>query len=178
LRRLETEPTIGPGISWAEIAAALVIAAVLELLQSWILPGFLQPKWSLIFALYIGWYSASTKAAFNGTLFGLLEDFLMGLHFGLTGLSRTVICYFVSWLGRWVATEGGIFRLVFICGLTLIESLIIFSLMALLGLELPPINWWRELVKSSVTGIVGEFVFRFYDGLRLPPADFKKTPVS
>lgn len=174
MRKLEKSQKVGPGIGRVEIGAALLIAAVLELIQSNILPGFLQPKWSLVFVLYIGWYSSAIKAAFCGTIFGLLEDFLMGLLFGLNGLSRTVLGYFVSWLSRWVATEGGLIRALCIAGLSFLETLIIFVLLLILRSELPQFIWWEELLKSVVTGIVGEFVFRFYDGMRLPPADFRK----
>ena len=174
MRKLIERQKVGPVISGVEILGAVLIAGVLELLQAQILPGFLQPKWSLVFVLYIGWYSSAVKAAFCGTIFGLLEDFLLGLFFGLNGLSRTVLGYFVSWLSRWVATEGGIIRAACIAAFALLETFIILALLSILGTKLPAFVWWQELVKSIVTGIVGELVFRFYNAVRLPPSDFRQ----
>ena len=174
MKSLTDSQKVGPRFSRVEIGVALLIAAVLELIQSQILPSFLQPKWSLVFVVYIGWYSSAIKAAFCSTVFGLLEDFLMGLFFGLNGLSRTILGYFVSWLSRWVATEGGYIRALCIAGLSLCETLIIFLLLSLLTSRIPQFIWWEELLKSIVTGVVGEFVFRFYDASRVPPADFRK----
>lgn len=128
----------------------------------------------LIFVLYIGWNSNPLTGAASGTLFGLIQDVVYDLYLGLNGLSKTLMGFCGAYLSRWVPLEEGSLRPLLFALLSLLDSCLVWSLLTLLTLPVKPGFWAEAMVRSMVTALVAEVVFRIYDRIKSPPKDFRR----
>lgn len=149
-------------------------ALLLELVQLWVLPNFLQLQLILIITLYVGWYSPPGKAAAWGTVSGLALDYLLGLFLGLNGLSKTLLGFASSYLGRWMPDEARAMRTILLFIASIVDQLMIFAILLLLGEPFPQPSLLIILLRAIGTGIIGTVFFRLYDKIRFPPTDFRR----
>ena len=79
-----------------EILVFLVVGLAVDLTQGALLPGYLRAEVLLVLVVYVGWSTTPLKGAVVGTIFGIVEDYLVGIPVGLNGLSLTLIGFFAS----------------------------------------------------------------------------------
>ena len=129
---------------------------------------------SLILVLYIGSRSLPVKGGLAGLLFGMMHDGMFGFFLGIHGMSRTLLGFSASHLSQRVAVEGPPSRPFAIALMSVVDSLVVWMLLTLLGLPVVAGFWLQAGIRAIVTGIVGEVAFRVYDKLRFPPKDFRR----
>lgn len=158
----------------AEILLFLLMAVVIELIQGTVLPRYLRFQAILIFLLYTGWHSYPLLGGFVGTLFGLTEDYIFGVPLGMNGLSKSILGFAASYLGRWSAPDLGLLRGLILAMAAVLDRLIVICLMFLLGLKTSPLEVPELLSSAAISGALGEVFFRLYDKIRFPPKDFRR----
>ena len=161
-------------IPGSEIFAFLLVGLSIELIQGMVVPDFLHADILLVLVIYVAAHGDPLKGAFVGTLFGMVQDYLVGVPVGLNGLTKAVIAFGASYLNRWTSTDLGSMRIVFIALLALVDRALILSILFLLGLHVSPLRPVDAVSSAILTGIVGEVFFRLYDKIRFPPKDFRR----
>jgi rod shape-determining protein MreD len=161
-------------IPFPEIGVFLLIGLGVEVIQGSLLPPYLRAHVLLVFVLYVGWRSTPLRAAFVGTVFGLLQDYLFGIPLGLNGLSKTLLGFVAGYLSRWTTPELGVARVVLLVGLALMDRSIILGTLLLLGQRIPSPPALELTAAAALTGLLGEVFFRLYDKIRFPPKDFRR----
>jgi len=153
-----------------EILVFLIVGLAVDLVQGALLPGYLRAEVLLVLVVYVGWSTSPLKGAVVGTIFGILEDYLVGIPIGLNGLSMTLI----GFLSRWMSTELGPFRVLLFVGLALLDRAIILGTLYVLAQNVSPVRIDGLLLSAILTGIIGEVFFGLYDKIRFPPKDFRR----
>lgn len=146
----------------------------LEIVQGTLLPAFLRAEFILVLVLYVAWHSSPLKAAVVGTLFGILQDYFLGVHLGLNGLSKTLLAFSAVYVSRWSAPELGFVRGIMLGIMTLANRYIILGTLLVLGQKISPGYFVEVFSSGAITGIVGEVFFRLYDKIKFPPKDFRR----
>ena len=157
-----------------EILVFLIVGLAVDLVQGALLPGYLRAEVLLVLVVYVGWSTSPLKGAVVGTIFGILEDYLVGIPIGLNGLSMTLIGFLSGYLSRWMSTELGPFRVLLFAGLALLDRAIILGTLYLLAQNVSPVRIDGLLLSAFLTGIIGEVFFGLYDKIRFPPKDFRR----
>lgn len=157
-----------------EILLFLVVGLAVDLVQGALLPGYLRAEVLLVLVVYVGWSTSPLKGAVVGTIFGILEDYLVGIPIGLNGLSMTLIGFLSGYLSRWMSTELGPFRVLLFAGLALLDRAIILGTLYVLAQNVSPVRIDGLLLSAFLTGIIGEVFFGLYDKIRFPPKDFRR----
>jgi len=176
---MEKERVIGttnqenPKIQPSEIGFLLIVASILELFLQRLLPVGLQPDLLLAIVVYVGWNSVAVKGGITGSIFGLVRDNILGLPFGLNGLSKTLIGFLASYLNRWIASESKLVRPAVLSLLAFSDRMILSAMLSLVGQSLPESFWIYAVSEAVVTGAVSEMFFRFYNRFKLPPKNFR-----
>ena len=161
-------------IPGSEIFAFLLVGLFIELVQGTIVPAFLHADVLLVLVIYVAAHSDPLKGDAVGTLFGMVQDYLVGVPVGLNGLSKTIIAFGASYLNRWASADLGSLRILFIALLAIMDRAIILATLFLLGLQVSPLRPAEILSSAVLTGVVGEVFFRLYDKIRFPPKDFRR----
>jgi rod shape-determining protein MreD len=174
LNSFGSRPGSQKGIPREEIAGLLLLSAVVEVIQGRLLPPYLHSHLFLVVVLYVGWYSAPAKSAFCGTVFGIAEDYLVGIYLGMNGLSKTLFGFGATYFSRWMAAEAGPARAVLIAVMTALDRWLVLGLLFLLGQGWRSVPLVNILGSALLTGVVGEVFFRLYDKIRFPPKDFRR----
>jgi rod shape-determining protein MreD len=157
-----------------EILAFLIVGLAVDLVQGALLPGYLRAEVLLVLVVYVGWSTSPLKGAVVGTIFGILEDYLVGIPIGLNGLSMTLVGFLSGYLSRWMSTELGPFRVLLFAGLALLDRVIILGTLYVLAQNVSPVRIDGLLLSAFLTGIIGEVFFGLYDKIRFPPKDFRR----
>ena len=158
----------------SEVAVLLALTAVTESLFANYLPVALSLDLSLIFALYVGWYSSPARGAVCGIGFGWLQDAISGLYLGLNGLTKTLMGFGAAYLSKWLVMEGLLAHCVLIGLLSLVDDLLVVGIRALLGQTIQQEIWLRILFRIPITGIAGGLFFFVYDRFKFPEKNFSQ----
>ena len=157
-----------------EIGLLLVAVTVAEVLLQQLVPVGLQPDLFLAAVVCVGWNSFPFKGGLSGTIFGLVADTLLGVYLGLNGLSKTLLGFSASYLGRWLASESRLMRFALLVLVAFVDKMILAGMLLLLGASQPHPFWIYTGSEALATGLFGELLFRFYDRLKLPPKNFRR----
>jgi len=151
----------------------LVLTMVLDFLQSRLLPLYLNIDWTLVFVFYIGWSSNPVKGSLAGTVFGIAQDFLLGVMLGLNGVFKTLIGYFSSYLGTILNPDlEGLLRFVLIAFISFVNNLTLYWFQHVLTNTRGAVPLWTVLSGAVLTGIAGDLLFRLLDRLQSRPKQF------
>ena len=158
----------------SEIVGFLIVGLFIEFIQGFVVPSFLHADVLLVLVVYVASHSDPLKGALVGTLFGMVQDFLLGVPVGLNGLGKSLIAFGASYLNRWASADLGTLRILIIALLAILDRGIVLATLFILGLEVAPVRPLDILSAAALTGIVGEVFFRLYDKIRFPPKDFRR----
>ncbi|MCK5795256.1 MAG: hypothetical protein KAH12_11155, partial [Anaerolineales bacterium] len=129
--------------------------------------------WTLVFVFYIGWSTNPIKGGFAGTVFGIAQDFLLGVMLGLNGAIKTIIGYSASYLSTILNPDlAGIIRFVLIAVISLLNNLILHKSQHILSNNSGEIPILMLLASSLLTGIAGDLLFRLLNRLKSNPKQF------
>lgn len=155
------------------LGVLLLLSLLLDFLQSRFLPLYLNLDWTLIFVFYIGWSTNSIKGSISGTIFGIAQDFLLGVMLGLNGAIKTVIGYLASYLSTILNPDlEGLMRFILIALISLLNNILVYQSHHLLSSIPAEIPFFTLLSGSLLTGIVGDLLFRLLDRLHSGSGQF------
>jgi rod shape-determining protein MreD len=155
------------------LGVLLLLSLLLDFLQSRFLPLYLNLDWTLIFVFYIGWSTNSIKGSISGTIFGITQDFLLGMMIGLNGAIKTIIGYAASYLSTILNPElEGMMRFFLIAIISFINNLLVYQSHNLLSNGPGDMPFLTILAGSLLTGIAGDLFFRILDRLQSGPKKF------
>lgn len=155
------------------LAVLLVLSLVLDFLQSRFLPIYLNLDWTLIFVFYIGWSTNPIKGSIAGTVFGIAQDFLLGVMLGLNGVIKTVIGYFSSYLSTILNPDlAGLMRFLLIALISFFNNLLLYRFQQVLTDVYGEVPVLTVLSGAILTGIAGDLLFRLLDRLQSNPKQF------
>jgi rod shape-determining protein MreD len=172
------EPTQRDGTTSAtrfpEIAFLFVLMVLFELIQNTLFGSLPRPGWALIFTLYLGWYSTPVKGAVIGSVFGVVQDYLLGMFMGLNGMSKTIAGFSAHYLNRWLASESRYLRGFLIALLAACDRLFIWLVLSFLPGPGRPLSATNILVHAFLTGFMGALAFWVFNLFRGTPKDFRR----
>ena len=174
MSNISTQKRIDIDVPLRELLILLLGITVLEALQSRLMPPIIQFRLLLILVLYVSWYGSPLKAAVAGTIFGIIEDFILGTYLGINGLSYTFLGFATAYLSRWVSAESTAARFLILTLAAFFNQLIVLGLIFLLDqwlLEEAPLS---SVLIALLTGTAGTIFFNMYDKIRIPPTDFRR----
>jgi rod shape-determining protein MreD len=164
---------LNPNLRIPFLGILLLLSILLDFLQCRFLPLYLNLDWTLIFVFYIGWSTNSIKGGFAGTVFGIAQDFLLGVMLGLNGAIKTIIGYSASYLSTILNPDlAGIMRFVLIAVISLLNNLILHKSQHILSNSSGEIPILMLLASSLLTGIAGDLLFRLLNRLKSDPKQF------
>ena len=167
------ESIYSPYLKVPFLGTLLLLSILLDLLQSRFLPLFLNLDWTLIFVFYIGWSTNSIKGSLAGTVFGITQDFLLGVMLGLNGAIKTIVGYSSSYLSTILNPElEGILRFVLIALISMLNNLLVYKshyILSNVSGEMPILSL---LSGSLLTGVAGDLLFRLLNRLKAGPKQF------
>lgn len=167
------ESTYSPYLRVPFLGILLLLSMLLDLLQSRFLPVYFNLDWTLIFVFYIGWSTNSIKGSMAGTVFGIAQDFLLGVMLGLNGAIKTVIGYSASYLSTILNPElEGILRFVLIALISMLNNLLVYKSHYIMSNVSGDIPILTLLSGSLLTGIAGDLLFRLMNRLQAGPKQF------
>ena len=166
--------TYSPYLRVPFLGVLLLLSLLLDFLQSRFLPLYLNLDWTLIFVFYIGWSTNSIKGGVSGTIFGIAQDFLLGVMMGLNGAIKTIIGFSASYLSTILNPDlEGLMRFFLIAIISLINNLLVYQSHHLLsnspGADMP---FLTLLGGALLTGIAGDLLFRLLNRLQSGPRQF------
>ena len=167
------ESIYSPSLKVPFLGILLLLSILLDLLQSRFLPLYLNLDWTLIFVFYIGWSTNFIKGSLAGTVFGIAQDFLLGVMLGLNGAIKTVVGYSSSYLSTILNPElEGILRFVLIALISMLNNLLVYKshyILSNVSGEMPILSL---LSGSLLTGVAGDLLFRLLNRLQAGPKQF------
>ncbi len=156
-----------------EIAALLLGTSIIQLALSAALPDALLIDLPVIMTICLAWRSSPVAGAASGTVFGLIHDGILGLSFGVNGLSKTLIGFACANLRHTLRPESYLAQAVLILSLALADNCCVYGLLYLLGQPMPPGFQMDFLLETAVTGLVGTAIFNVYNRIKSPDPDFR-----
>ncbi len=167
------ESVYNPNLRVPFLGILLLLSILLDLLQSRFLPLYLNLDWTLIFVFYIGWSTNSVKGSLAGTVFGIAQDFLLGVMLGLNGAIKTVIGYSSSYLSTILNPElEGILRFVLIALISMLNNFLVYESHYILSNVSGDMPILSLLSGSLLTGVAGDLLFRLLNRLQAGPKQF------
>ena len=167
------ESVYNPNLRVPFLGILLLLSILLDLLQSRFLPLYLNLDWTLIFVFYIGWSTNSIKGSLAGTVFGIAQDFLLGVMLGLNGAIKTVIGYSSSYLSTILNPElEGILRFVLIALISMLNNFLVYESHYILSNVSGDMPILSLLSGSLLTGVAGDLLFRLLNRLQAGPKQF------
>ena len=167
------ESVYNPNLRVPFLGILLLLSILLDLLQSRFLPLYLNLDWTLIFVFYIGWSTNSVKGSLAGTVFGIAQDFLLGVMLGLNGAIKTVIGYSSSYLSTILNPElEGILRCVLIALMSMLNNFLVYESHYILSNVSGDMPILSLLSGSLLTGVAGDLLFRLLNRLQAGPKQF------
>ncbi len=160
-----------------EVLYFLLGIAALEVLQSSYFPAGRYLDFPLVIVTYIGWYSSAPKGAGCGIGLGLVQDFFLSPYLGLNGLSKTAVGFISAYLSKWIAWEGFLPRMVLITLLSLLDSAMVYGMLALLNPVVTVNQGIDVLLRSGITGVGGGALLVVYERVKLSSRDFRRPPL-
>ena len=156
-----------------EVLALLAVTAGIQLISVNYLPALVYLDVMLLAVMYIGWHSAPSRGAGWGIIFGLVQDVVQLLPFiGLNGVTKTLVGFASAYLSRWIFLRGVGPRVFSASTITVLDGMLLWGLLWLLG-GVPPVqNWQSMATRVAVTGVVGSLIFSLYERVRFPQKDF------
>ncbi len=155
------------------LSILLLLSILLDFLQSRFLPLYLNLDWALIFVFYIGWSTNPIKGGIAGTVFGIVQDFLLGVMLGLNGGIKTIIGGVSSYLSTILNPDlAGIMRFVLIALISLLNNLLLHKSQHILSDTQGEIPILTLLISSLLTGIAGDLLFRLLGRLQSDPKQY------
>ena len=156
-----------------EVLALLAVTAGIQLISVNYLPALVYLDVMLLAVMYIGWHSAPSRGAGWGIIFGLVQDVVQLLPFiGLNGVTKTLVGFASAYLSRWIFLRGVGPRVFSASTITVLDGMLQWGLLWLLG-GVPPVqNWQSMATRVAVTGVVGSLIFSLYERVRFPQKDF------
>ena len=140
-------------------------------LQAWLprlVRGFTWFDLPLVVTVY---FALARRNPIQGTLMGagmcLFEDALTGHAIGVNGIAKTVAGFLAGSVGVRIDVENHTFRMMVTFVLSLLSSVIYFSIYRiLLGLNLEW-SWLAELMKAVVNALIAMVLFPLLDRTRV-----------
>lgn len=155
------------------IAVLLGISILFDFLQTRLLSIYLHIDWPLIFVFYIGWSTNPLRGAVSGTIFGLVQDILLGVLWGINGTIKTLIGYFSAYLGNLLNPDlGGWVRMFLVSLISFINNYLLFESHHILFNPPGRTPFLVILSGALLTGIIGEFIFRLLDRIHSVPKQY------
>ncbi|MEE2822544.1 MAG: rod shape-determining protein MreD [Acidobacteriota bacterium] len=158
----------------SEVMILLVLTAATEIILVNYLPVALCLDLPLIFALYIGWHSSLARGAVCGSMFGWIQDAILGVYLGINGFSKTLGSFGISYLSRWITMDSLLARCILVGLMSLFDDLLVMGMRTFLGQTVQQEIWLQVFLGVPVTGLVGGGFFFAYDRLQFPRKDFSQ----
>ena len=153
----------------------LLLSILLDFIQTRFLPIYLNLDWTLIFVFYIGWSTTPIRGAVSGTIFGIVQDFMLAVLLGINGAIKTVIGYLASYLSTILNPDlEGLMRFILIAGISFLNNLVLYESQHLLTNSSGEIPLLMLLSGSILTGIAGDLIFRLLNRLQASPKEFAR----
>ena len=158
-----------------EILGLAASCAALELLFASYFTLGLYLDVVLVVCMYLAWRVSPQSAILCGTVFGLLQDMtLLAPYFGLSGLSKTVVMFVAVQARPWVSLDSSASRFLVIGAASVLDGLVIFTVLAVFGDQSALLGWIRFPVMAIVTGAGGALFWYAYDRVKVPPKDYRQ----
>lgn len=137
------------------LAASSFLAIVAQMIagNSFFLFNFLDL--SLLLITYWAIYRSATQALFVGSVTGLLLDAALGWPLGYNGFAKTLAAFAIGVAAKRFNLEGAVIRFILITGSSLLNSVSIYLLSALLQRSLGLVFLSAALMQALVTAIAG-----------------------
>ncbi len=146
------------------ISSVLAIVAQMIAGHNFFLFNFLD--FPLVLVAYWALYRNRVQALFVGSLTGVLLDAVLGWPLGFNGFGRTLAAYVIGQTARLFNVEERWIRFVLIAAASVLSSLSIFALFALLQRGVNPLFLGASLAQAVITALVAVLLFAAHDSYR------------
>lgn len=149
-------------------ATALILAPVLKMFESVVLPVSYRPDFLVVLAVSSGWSCDVWVAAPSGFAIGLVEDLLTGRAPGMRSISLAVAALAASLVKRVVSPDSLVSKVLAALASAGVADVASFAILRATGVRVDLVYFLRSILPVTVV----------WAGLLMLPVDFILTRVS